>query len=84
MIVEIDDVCLANVWEESFNDRETGQPVNFYRALVTSTGEPPAQFAVSKDNFETLAGQVGTVGTATVSIDAQPGRRVRVSLVGID
>ena len=84
MIVEIEDVCLANVWEESFNDKETGQPVNFYRALVTSTGEPPAQFAVSKDNFETLAGQVGTVGTATISIDAQPGRRVRVSLVRID
>lgn len=84
MVVEIDDVCLANVWEESFNDRETGQPVKYYRALVTSTGEPPVQFAVSKDDFETLSGQVGTVGTATVNIDAQPGRRVRVSLVGID
>ena len=33
MLVEIDGVCLANVWEESFNDRETGQPVNLNKHL---------------------------------------------------
>lgn len=80
MIVEVKNTVLANVWEESFNDKETGQPVQFYRALLTSAGEPPAQVAVHKDDYEGLAAQIGTVGTAVLEIDAQPGRRVRVSL----
>lgn len=84
MVVEVDNVCLTNVWEESFNDRETGQPVNFYRALLSLAGEPPTLLAVAKEDYESLAGQIGEVGTAAIKIDAQPGRRVRVSLLGID
>ena len=84
MIVEVGNVVLTNVWEETFNDRETGQPVNFYRALLSTVGEPPTQLAVAKEDYETLAAQVGEEGTAAIRIDAQPGRRVRVSLVGID
>lgn len=80
MIVEVKDTVLANVWEESFKDRETNEEVKFYRALLTSAGEPPAQVAVHRDDYEGLAAQIGTVGTAVLEIDAQPGRRVRVSL----
>ena len=84
MIVEVNGVTLTNVWEESFNDRETGQPVAFYRALLSSAGEPPMQLGVRKDDFEGLADSIGEVGTASIEIDAQPGRRVRVYLVGIE
>lgn len=80
MIVEVKNAVLANVWEESFKDRETGEDVKFYRALLTLAGEPPAQVAVSKDDYEELAQRIGSVGVAVIEIDAQPGRRVRVSL----
>ena len=84
MIVEVKDTVLTNVWEESFKDRETGEDVKFYRALLSRTGEPPSQVAVHRDDFEALVGQIGTLGTATLEIDAQPGRRVRVALRDMD
>lgn len=84
MVVVVENVSLTNVWEESFNDRETGQPVKFYRALLSKAGEPPTQLGVSEEDFETLSSEVGTVGDATLMIDAQPGRRVRVRLLAIE
>ncbi len=80
MIVEIKNACLVNVWEESFKDKQTGETVKFYRSLLNCAGEPPAQFAVLADDYDGLVGQIGTVGKATVEIDAQPGRRARVIL----
>ena len=84
MLVEVENVSLTNVWEESFKDRETGEDVKFYRALITSAGEPPTQLAVAAQDYEGLAACIGVVGTATVEIDAQPGRRVRVRLRGME
>ena len=84
MIVNIENSCLLNVWEESFEDRETHEPVQFYRALVSVIGEAPMQFGVNKDDFEALRQKVGTVGNAAVDLDAQPGRRIRVRLVGME
>lgn len=83
MVVQIENCALLNVWEESFKDRETGQDVSYYRALVSAVGEPPMQLGLSKDDFEGIRSLVGTVGVANVDIDAQPGRRVRVRLVGM-
>lgn len=83
MIVEVKNVSIANVWEESFKDRETGEDVKFFRALLSKAGEAPSQVAVSREDFDTLAQSVGAVGTAVLEIDAQPGRRVRVYLKGV-
>lgn len=84
MIVEIENVSLTNVWEESFKDRETGEDVKYFRALISSSGEPPMQLGVAVDDFELLRSLIGSVGTAFVEIDAQPGRRVRVRLRGME
>lgn len=84
MIVEIGNVSLTNVWDESFKDRETGEDVKYFRALVSSAGEPPMQLGVAEKDYETLTGSIGVVGTAVVEIDAQPGRRVRVRLRGME
>lgn len=83
MVVEVENCALLNVWEESFKDRETGEDVQFFRALVSAVGEAPMQLGIAKDDFEHVKTQVGTVGAALVDIDAQPGRRVRVRLVGM-
>lgn len=84
MIVEIQNVSLTNVWEESFKDRETGEDVKYFRALVSSAGEPPMQLAVAAQDYDELSASIGSVGTAVVEIDAQPGRRVRVRLRGME
>lgn len=84
MLVEVNDVTLTNVWEEFFTDRETGEQVKYYRALLTAVGEPPMQIGVDKADFEGLQGAIGAVGVATIDLDAQPNRRVRVRLRGMD
>lgn len=84
MVVKVENCALLNVWEESFKDRETGEDVQFFRALVSAVGEAPMQFGVSKDDYESVKAMVGGVGSALVDIDAQPGRRVRVRLVGME
>lgn len=84
MFVTVDDVTITNVWEASFKDRETHEDVKYYRALLTKTGEPPAQLAVTADDFETLRDCIGVTGRMAVEIDAQPGRRVRVRLRGVE
>lgn len=83
MIVEVKSVSVTNVWEESFTDRETGEPVAYYRALLSKVGEPPTQLAVARDDYEQLVPLVGTEGTAVLEIMAQPGRRVRVYFKGL-
>lgn len=72
MLVEIKDVLLSNVWQESFKDRQTGEDVEFCRAMLQATGEPPMQLGVAKEDFEGLKANIGAVGVATVEIDAQP------------
>lgn len=84
MLVDVENVNLTNVWEEQFTNRETGEVVKFHRALISSVGEPPSQLAVNRDDYEELQTQIGTVGTATIEIDARPGSRVRVYLRGIE
>lgn len=84
MFVTVEDVTVTNVWEESFKDRETGEDVKYFRALLSKPGEPPAQLAVTQDDFERLSDCIGVTGSAVVEVDAQPGRRVRVRLRGIE
>ena len=83
MRVQIENAGLTSAWSESFKGRE-GDQVEFYRALVTVPGEAPMQLSVAKDDYPLLSEQIGTVGTATVEIDARPGNRVRVYLKEID
>ena len=83
MYVTVEEVTILNVWEESFKDRETGEEVKYYRALLSKPGEAPAQLAVAESDFETLKDYIGVTGNMTLEIDAQPGRRVRVRLRGV-
>lgn len=83
MIVEVDGISVANVWAESFKDRNTGEEVEYYRAMLNKVGEPPTQLAVARDDYEEMAQLIGYTGVAVIEIDAQPGRRVRVYLKGV-
>lgn len=83
MLVYVDDVALTNVWEESFKDRETGEDVVFYRALLTVAGQPPVQLGVRGEDYEQLAQHVGELGRVCLEIMAQPGRRLRVLVRGV-
>ena len=84
MLVEVENVTLMNVWQESFKDRETGEEIQFCRGLLSCAGEAPTQLVVSKDDFEDLTDKIGVLGTAVIDIDAQPGRKVRVRLRGME
>ena len=84
MKVEIQNATLSNVWQESFTNRETGENVEFWRALVNVPGEAPAQFGVARDDVEKVTPFVGDSGIAVVNLDARPGSRIRVYLVGFE
>lgn len=84
MIVAIQDINLTNVWQESFTDRQTGEKVEYNRALLNKTGEPPLQIGLHNDDYETVSEFVGMTGTALIDLDAQPGRRAKVTLKGFE
>lgn len=84
MIVAIEDVNLTNVWQESFTRKDSGEVIEFHRAMLNKAGEPPMQLAVTKDDIETVSAYVGETGRALVNIDARPGERVRVYLKGFE
>ena len=84
MLFTVDSVALVSVWCESFVGRD-GQDVEFYRALVTKAGDMPLQLSVSKDDFDFLSSfDQGVLGTASIRLDAQPGRKIRACLVGFE
>lgn len=83
MRLSIENACLLNVWEDSFKDRETGEDVKYCRALLSVPGEAPMQFAVAPDDFASVSALIGNVGDFAIDLDAQPGRRMRVRLVGM-
>lgn len=84
MQVEIQEVNLTNVWQESFTNRETGEVVEFHRAMLNKAGEPPMQLSVAKDDVPVVSDSVGLNGTALLELNARPGERVRVYLKGFE
>ena len=80
MVVVINDVQLTNLWKESFPDRNTGEQVEFFRAMLNKAGEAPMQLGVQKEDEPVLSQAIGVSGNAVVEIDARPGQRVRVYL----
>lgn len=84
MIVAIEEVNLTNVWMEQFTRRDSGEVIEYYRAMLNKAGEPPMQLAVTKDDLPNVEQYTGGVGTALVNIDARPGERVRVYLKGFE
>lgn len=84
MQVVINEVNLTNVWQETFKRKETGEIVEYYRAMLNKAGEPPMQLAVAKDDLEAVQPFVGCTGKAVINLDAKPNERVRIYLKGFE
>lgn len=87
MIIELKDTVLINVYRKTFEKKledGTTQEIEYFQALISTVGEPPLQFGVNKEDFEDLKKKIGSVGTALIDLDAEPGKKMRVRLIGIE